>query len=402
MTTPTTPSDDLEAAAKVAAEGPGPLTLLADREWQDLCEKDDRTSPADYPEMCLITRNELGGIICEGFLLAKDQGAAAHRALEAKVVELVAERLALLARIEEVEGERDEAKADRNAHADHVLRVAREADDGMAALDDMDAAWEATGEIGNRKHLTLAEQIGSIVRERDAADARALSAEAAQARAEFLLAVMAATFDGPHGWWETRRLWHSAVQDNYENAYVEQTVADEWRKRKDAAEAALRASQEALGKAAEGLRTAADVLESEARKAGSPMLAQASLDARQTLAQVEGVEEHGASGGREAGHGALPMPTEPPISAGWFKMDTLPDVGRKFIALFNDGSGAGMFWRYDDGFIDQDGNDEATLGSSYDRWAYLPDDLEFWCETVAEDPMVLRIPTPPSGQGSGS
>lgn len=109
MTTPTTPSDDLEAAAKVAAEGPGPLTLLADREWQDLCEKDDRTSPADSPEMCLIARNELGGIISEGFLLAKDQGAAAHRALEAKVVELVAERLADKARIVGAEGELEAA-----------------------------------------------------------------------------------------------------------------------------------------------------------------------------------------------------------------------------------------------------------------------------------------------------
>jgi len=246
MTTPTTPSDDLEAAAKVAAEGPGPLTLLADREWQDLCEKDDRTSPADYPEMCLITRNELGGIICEGFLLAKDQGATVHRALEAKVVELVAERLADKARIAEL----------------------------TALADQLEEGWD----------ISRMEWVKLVQHEID----KRKAAEAAQARAEFLLAVMAATFDGPHGWWETRRLWHSAVQDNYENAYVEQTVADEWRKRKDAAEAALRASQEALGKAAEGLRTAADVLESEARKAGSPMLAQASLDARQSLAQAEG------------------------------------------------------------------------------------------------------------------
>lgn len=30
-----------------------------DREWQRLCEKDDRTSPAEYPDHCLISRDEL-------------------------------------------------------------------------------------------------------------------------------------------------------------------------------------------------------------------------------------------------------------------------------------------------------------------------------------------------------
>ena len=29
--------------------------------WQELCEKDDRTSPAEHPDMCLITRDELLG-----------------------------------------------------------------------------------------------------------------------------------------------------------------------------------------------------------------------------------------------------------------------------------------------------------------------------------------------------
>lgn len=34
-----------------------------DQAWQDLCEKDDRTSPEEYPEMCLITREELAGYV---------------------------------------------------------------------------------------------------------------------------------------------------------------------------------------------------------------------------------------------------------------------------------------------------------------------------------------------------
>lgn len=60
--------------------GPGPLELLADAEWKTLLEKDDRTSPSEYPEMALITRNELSAVICEGYLLAKDQNAKSVRA----------------------------------------------------------------------------------------------------------------------------------------------------------------------------------------------------------------------------------------------------------------------------------------------------------------------------------
>lgn len=34
--------------------------MTATEAWQDLLDKDDRTSPEAYPEMCLITRDELG------------------------------------------------------------------------------------------------------------------------------------------------------------------------------------------------------------------------------------------------------------------------------------------------------------------------------------------------------
>jgi len=77
----------------------------------------------------------------------------------------------------------------------------------------------------------------------------------------------------------------------------------------------------------------------------------------------------------------------------WHKLDTLPDVGRKFIALFNDGSGAVMFWRHDGGYIDSDGDDCLFEVDQYDRWAYLPDELEFHCEVRSEDPMSLSVPS---------
>lgn len=37
--------------------------MTPDEAWTDLLEKDDRNSPAEYPEMCLITKDELAGYI---------------------------------------------------------------------------------------------------------------------------------------------------------------------------------------------------------------------------------------------------------------------------------------------------------------------------------------------------
>src|ERR1700677_2477759 len=63
--------EDETSASPPQENGPGALTLLCDKEWQDLLDKDDRTSPADYPDMALITRVEFGGAMSEAFLLAK-------------------------------------------------------------------------------------------------------------------------------------------------------------------------------------------------------------------------------------------------------------------------------------------------------------------------------------------
>lgn len=67
-------------AMTATRSGPGPLSLLGDREWQNLCEKDDRTSPEECPDMLLITRAELGAAMSEAFLLAKDQDRVAYLA----------------------------------------------------------------------------------------------------------------------------------------------------------------------------------------------------------------------------------------------------------------------------------------------------------------------------------
>jgi hypothetical protein len=83
----------------------------------------------------------------------------------------------------------------------------------------------------------------------------------------------------------------------------------------------------------------------------------------------------------------------------WRSITERPDPGRKIVAIYNDGSGATMFYVYDEGFIDIDGDDYSTspdwLEANYDLWAYLPD-KKFWCEVRAEDPMHLPVAKDPS------
>lgn len=53
-------ADSIRRARAVASLPTIPDQPLAvEQAWQVLCEKDDRTSPADQPDMCLITREEL-------------------------------------------------------------------------------------------------------------------------------------------------------------------------------------------------------------------------------------------------------------------------------------------------------------------------------------------------------
>jgi len=39
-------------------------TNVIEEAWIELLEKDDRTSPEDCPEMCLITKEELADFMC--------------------------------------------------------------------------------------------------------------------------------------------------------------------------------------------------------------------------------------------------------------------------------------------------------------------------------------------------
>jgi len=90
-------------------------------------------------------------------------------------------------------------------------------------------------------------------------------------------------------------------------------------------------------------------------------------------------------------------PAEP---SGWRPIDQAPDLGRKIVALFGDGSGASMFWRHDGGYIDADGDEWGELPDHYALWTYLPDSFQFWCEYRSDEPMTLTLP--PTSEGGGA
>jgi hypothetical protein len=82
----------------------------------------------------------------------------------------------------------------------------------------------------------------------------------------------------------------------------------------------------------------------------------------------------------------------------WSDISTEPEVGRKVIALFDDGSGSMMLWRHDDGYVDQEGDEHSAFPPHLFLWRYLPDDFEFWCETTSE-PLTLKLPPRDLSQG---
>lgn len=85
----------------------------------------------------------------------------------------------------------------------------------------------------------------------------------------------------------------------------------------------------------------------------------------------------------------VPQPAEPSPSAGagWFATG-LPDLGRRFIALYDDGSGGFAAYRHDGGYFDQDGDDFTVL-RSVGFWAYAPAGFQLHCELAGDDPFQI-------------
>ncbi len=79
---------------------------------------------------------------------------------------------AIITQLRSLQAERDEALASARSSDEHVQRIAREAEAGMAALSDIDAFWDAYGTAGNRGHLSIAEQAASTLNELEAAESK--------------------------------------------------------------------------------------------------------------------------------------------------------------------------------------------------------------------------------------
>lgn len=70
----------------------------------------------------------------------------------------------------------------------------------------------------------------------------------------------------------------------------------------------------------------------------------------------------------------------------WQPITTKPESGKRIIALYNDGSGAALFLVHDDGVLDQDGDEYASVSPDhFEKWAYLPDDFELHFEGVEDE-----------------
>lgn len=73
------------------------------------------------------------------------------------------------------------------------------------------------------------------------------------------------------------------------------------------------------------------------------------------------------------------------MSDTWKPRTEKPDSGSRIVALFDDCSGATMFFVHDHGMIENDGEEHETLPKQFNLWAYLPSDYRLWIEDRWEE-----------------
>lgn len=67
----------------------------------------------------------------------------------------------------------------------------------------------------------------------------------------------------------------------------------------------------------------------------------------------------------------------------WISTDSEPDIGRKFVIIYDDGSGVHAWWRLDNSYIECDGLEVLTwseVSKNCSGWIYIPTDTHFWVE----------------------
>lgn len=161
---------------------PGGMTLpdTLPGHWMSVAghEMAQRYAVMDRCELAGGDRTDMEAAYDTAMIMRSDLDHEARLSVAKDRIRWLSVQLALVtARQRKLETERDEAIRDRNAHAEHVRRMAQECNDGLAALTEIDECWEACGLPGNRGKLSLSEQIASLSREGSADYERAEAAE---------------------------------------------------------------------------------------------------------------------------------------------------------------------------------------------------------------------------------
>lgn len=71
--------------------------------------------------------------------------------------------------------------------------------------------------------------------------------------------------------------------------------------------------------------------------------------------------------------------------------DKKPEPGHKFVALYDDGSGAWLGFAHDGGIIDSDGDDYERMRNA-EWWAYLPTGYRLCCEDHPDEQFEVQLP----------
>lgn len=99
----------------------------------------------------------------------------------------------------------------------------------------------------------------------------------------------------------------------------------------------------------------------------------------------------------DQGSSPAAIPTEGVMGSGddvvvWRRSaEVKPEPGTKFVALYEDGSGAWLGFAHDGGFIDSDGDDWEKMRNA-EWWAYLPSGFRLCCEDHPDADWALTLP----------
>lgn len=91
-------------------------------------------------------------------------------------------------------------------------------------------------------------------------------------------------------------------------------------------------------------------------------------------------------------------PAAPEAQGAWKHSHEEPEIGRRHVRLYEDGSGAVLLVRYDTGLLDAEGCDfEPHSNYPLGLWAYTPNGFRLWAEDHGDN--RLTVPAPPASSG---